>query len=92
MTLRALRFALHMSAYGPKRTSLVASHMSAFEGKADIGLPAPDRERFDATVCPPAALKSLLNGRLVRLPPRPVAVVDNRAYRKWRGAAPLRGR
>ena len=26
-----------MSAIGPKRTSLVAPHMSAFEGKADIG-------------------------------------------------------
>src|SRR5262245_19534164 len=25
-----------MSAYGPKRTSLVAPHMSAFEGKADM--------------------------------------------------------
>jgi hypothetical protein len=25
-----------MSAFGPKRTSLVAPHMSAFEGKADI--------------------------------------------------------
>src|SRR5262249_60635860 len=26
-----------MSAFGPKRTSLVAQHMSAFGGKADIG-------------------------------------------------------
>ena len=26
-----------MSAFGPKRTSLVAPHMSAFGGKADIG-------------------------------------------------------
>jgi hypothetical protein len=25
-----------MSAYGPKRTSLVAAHMSAFGGKADM--------------------------------------------------------
>jgi hypothetical protein len=25
-----------MSAIGPKRTSLVAPHMSAFEGKADM--------------------------------------------------------
>src|SRR3974390_1495424 len=30
------------SAYGPKQTSLVASHMPAFGGKADIG--APDCE------------------------------------------------
>src|SRR5262249_166643 len=29
-----------MSAIGPKRTSLVAPHMSAFGGKADIGPPA----------------------------------------------------
>jgi hypothetical protein len=28
--------ALHESAFGPKRTSLVAPHMSAFGGKADI--------------------------------------------------------
>jgi hypothetical protein len=28
--------ALHMSAYDPKRTSLVAPHMSAFGGKADM--------------------------------------------------------
>jgi hypothetical protein len=27
-----------MSAFGPKRTSLVALHMSAFGGKADITL------------------------------------------------------
>ena len=27
-----------MSAFGPKRTSLVALHMSAFGGKADIAL------------------------------------------------------
>jgi hypothetical protein len=27
-----------MSAIGPKRTSLVALHMSAFGGKADIGV------------------------------------------------------
>ena len=27
-----------MSAIGPQRTSLVAPHMSAFGGKADIGL------------------------------------------------------
>jgi hypothetical protein len=27
-----------MSAIGPKRTSLVATHMSAFGGKADIAL------------------------------------------------------
>jgi hypothetical protein len=27
-----------MSAIGPKRTSLVAPHMSAFEGKADIAI------------------------------------------------------
>src|SRR6516225_3958478 len=29
---------LHMSAFGPKRTSLVAPHMSAFRGKADIAI------------------------------------------------------
>jgi hypothetical protein len=28
-----------MSAFGPKRTSLVAPHMSAFGSKADIGDP-----------------------------------------------------
>jgi len=28
--------ALHESAIGPKRTSLVAPHMSAFGGKADM--------------------------------------------------------
>jgi hypothetical protein len=28
--------AVHESAYGPKRTSLVAPHMSAFRGKADM--------------------------------------------------------
>jgi len=28
--------AVHESAFGPKRTSLVAPHMSAFGGKADI--------------------------------------------------------
>jgi hypothetical protein len=28
--------ALHESAFGPKRTSLVAAHMSAFGGKADM--------------------------------------------------------
>jgi len=28
-----------MSAFGPKRTSVVAPHMSAFGGKADIGQP-----------------------------------------------------
>jgi hypothetical protein len=27
-----------MSAFGPKRTSLVAPHMSAFGGKADIAI------------------------------------------------------
>jgi len=27
----------HMSAFDPKRTSLVATHMSAFGGKADMG-------------------------------------------------------
>jgi hypothetical protein len=30
-----------MSAYGPKRTSLIAPHMSAFGGKADM---APRRK------------------------------------------------
>ena len=30
--------ALHESAFGTKRTSLVAPHMSAFGGKADITL------------------------------------------------------
>ena len=30
-----------MSAIGTKRTSLVALHMSAFEGKADIDEPIP---------------------------------------------------
>jgi|RhiMethySRZTD1v2_1073278.scaffolds.fasta_scaffold39845_5 hypothetical protein len=30
--------AVHESAFGPKRTSLVAPHMSAFGGKADIAL------------------------------------------------------
>jgi hypothetical protein len=30
-----------MSAIGPKRTSLVAAHMSAFGGKADIIIPDP---------------------------------------------------
>jgi hypothetical protein len=29
------------SAIGPKRTSLVAPHMSAFGGKADIALDCP---------------------------------------------------
>src|SRR5262245_35898739 len=29
-------FCVHMSAIGPKRTSLVAPHMSAFGGKADM--------------------------------------------------------
>jgi hypothetical protein len=28
-----------MSAFGPKRTSLVAPHMSAFGGKADMDQP-----------------------------------------------------
>jgi len=28
--------AVHESAFGPKRTSLVAPHMSAFGGKADM--------------------------------------------------------
>ena len=28
--------AMHESAYGPKRTSLVATHMSAFGAKADM--------------------------------------------------------
>jgi hypothetical protein len=27
-----------MSAYGPERTSLVAPHMSAFRGKADMAI------------------------------------------------------
>jgi hypothetical protein len=31
-------FVAQMSAIGPKQTSLVALHMSAFEGKADIGV------------------------------------------------------
>ena len=31
-----MAFALQMSAYDPKRTSLVALHMSAFGGKADM--------------------------------------------------------
>jgi hypothetical protein len=30
--------AMHVSAIGPKRTSLVAPHMSAFGGKADMVL------------------------------------------------------
>jgi hypothetical protein len=30
--------AVHESAFGPKRTSLVALHMSAFGGKADMTL------------------------------------------------------
>ena len=30
--------ALHESAFGPKRTSLAAPHMSAFGGKADMAL------------------------------------------------------
>ena len=34
--LSQLRRAENMSAYGPKRTSLVAPHMSAFGGKADM--------------------------------------------------------
>jgi hypothetical protein len=36
-----------MSAFGPKQTSLVAPHMSAFEGKADMGHPS---QPFDFTV------------------------------------------
>jgi hypothetical protein len=32
-----------MSATGPKRTSLVALHMSAFGGKADIAIAVPNR-------------------------------------------------
>src|SRR4029453_16477974 len=32
--------ALHESAFGPKRTSLVAPHMSAFGGKADMTIAA----------------------------------------------------
>jgi hypothetical protein len=44
VTLRGNRIdrvfaAVHESAYGKKRTSLVAPHMSAFGGKADIGRP-----------------------------------------------------
>ncbi len=36
--------ALHESAIGPKRTSLVAPHMSAFRGKADMPFcGAPDQ-------------------------------------------------
>ena len=30
------RFASHMSAIGPKQTLLIALHMSAFRGKADM--------------------------------------------------------
>jgi hypothetical protein len=33
-----------MSAFGPKRTSVAAPHMSAFGGKADIA-PAPQNVR-----------------------------------------------
>ena len=40
-----------MSAFGPKRTSLVAPHMSAFGGKADM------------TVCGNPLLRSLLGAK-----------------------------
>ena len=36
--MKGLFGAVHESAIGPKRTSLVALHMSAFGGKADIDL------------------------------------------------------
>ena len=39
--------ALHESAYGTKRTSLVALHMSAFGGKADITFFALHMSAFD---------------------------------------------
>jgi len=32
-----LAVAMQMSAFGPKRTSVVAAHTSAFGGKADMG-------------------------------------------------------
>src|SRR5262245_53064513 len=47
-----------MSAYGPKRTSLVAPHMSAFEGKADITI-APQNVR-----CRPMLSKKDFEGGL----------------------------
>ena len=36
-----------MSAFGPKRTSLVAPHMSAFGGKADLTFCGPFQYRFE---------------------------------------------
>ena len=36
---RRLTMPMRMSAFGPKRTSLVAPHMSAFGGEADIDQP-----------------------------------------------------
>jgi hypothetical protein len=44
-----------MSAIGTKRTSLVASHMSAFGGKADMPI-APINACFDVTRSPSSAL------------------------------------
>jgi hypothetical protein len=53
--MRAL-IAFDMSAIGPKRTSLVAPHMSAFEGKADMAFPHsafdPRKRPFAVTLSP----------------------------------------
>jgi hypothetical protein len=44
--------ALHESAIGPKQTSLVAPHMSALRGKADIDDPPSGSFNFTVTMAP----------------------------------------
>src|SRR5262249_30890486 len=58
-----MRPAARMSAFGPKQTSLVALHMSAFGGKADIALTPQcgkkTRGCADTHAQPPRGLKAL---------------------------------
>src|SRR5262252_4176903 len=81
---------MHESAFGPKQTSLVALHMSAFGGKADIRRPAQPlalslqvgrSSRYDARFTNASALSIAFNPDLLhRASPDVELVLEQRRH------------